>query len=157
LAVKRTLSESSVKLRVNIKELLDGKNLPDDPDIVEAIAQKAIDIIVERTQDGVSLSGRPFKKYSDSYQKSVSFKAFGKSSTPNLTLSGDMLDLLELIDTTRNTFEIGWTDDLEIKKAYNHNVGDTVPKREFFGLQKQELDELREFAESLIKDEASEE
>jgi hypothetical protein len=151
MAVKRTLNESRVKLRVNLKELL-GKSLPDDQDLVEAVAQKAIDIIVGRTQEGTSLSGRPFKKYSDAYQKSDSFKAFGKSGTPNLTLSGDMLGLMEVLDTTRNTFEIGWSDEKETAKAYNHNVGDTLPKREFFGLQKQELNELRQFAESLLED-----
>jgi hypothetical protein len=150
MAVKTKFSESKTSLKVNLKELLGRK--VDDEDIVEALAQKAIDMIVERTQDGKDVKGRNFKPvYSDEYVKSDAFKAFGKKKgVPNLTLTGDMLGLLEPIATSATSFEIGWTDPVENAKAYNHNVGDTLPKRQFLGLQKQELDELRAYAEKLL-------
>lgn len=152
MAIKKILSPDDVRLKVNMKDIL-GRDLPDNEEILDAIAQKAIDMIVERTESGKSVSGKAFKKYSKSYQKSDAFAAFGKSGEVNLTLSGDMLGLLDIVNKTKNTFELGWDDPVENAKAYNHNVGDTLPKREFLGLQKQEIDELKRFAERLIEDE----
>ena len=151
MSVKKILSPDDVRLKVNMKDIL-GRDLPDNEDILDAIAQKAMDMIIERTKDGKDVSGRPFKAYAKSYLSGDSFAAFGKSKRVDLTLSGDMLGLMEVLTTTKNTFEIGWTDSEENAKAYNHNVGDTLPKRAFLGLQKQELKELRDFAEGLIKD-----
>lgn len=124
--------------------------MPDDETILEAIAQKAIDIIIERTQDGKDARGRPFKKYSKAYMESDSFVGFGKSGKVDLTLSGDMLGLMEVVKTTSTGFELGWSDETENAKAFNHVTGDTLPKRDFFDLQKQEQAELRRFAEKLI-------
>lgn len=151
MSVKKILSKDDVRLKVNMKDIL-GRDLPGDEDILDAIAQKAMDLIIERTKGGKDVSGKPFKAYAKSYLKSDAFAAFGKSKSVDLTLSGDMLGLMEVVNTTKNTFELGWSDSTENAKAYNHNVGDTLPKREFLGLQKQELKELREFAEGLIKD-----
>ena len=143
MTVKKILSKDDIRLKINMKDIL-GRNLPNDSDVIDAIGQKAIDIIVARTQSGKSVSGRKFTKYSKNYDK---------KGTVDLTLSGDMLGLMDITSSTRNTFSIGWGDQLENNKAFNHDTGDTLPKREFLGLQKQELAELRRFAEGLIDDE----
>ena len=59
-----------------------------------------------------------------------------------MTASGDMLGLMDIVQEKANSITIGWDDETETKKAYNHNFGDTVKKRPFFGLTKGELSEL---------------
>jgi len=152
MTVKKILSKDDIRLKINMKDIL-GRNLPNDSDVIDAIGQKAIDMIIERTQDGKALNGRNFTpKYSDEYKASDEFKAFGKTNKVNMTLTGDMLGLMDVVKSTRNTFDIGWDDAEENAKAFNHNTGDTVHKRPFFGLQKQEIKQLKKFAERLIKD-----
>jgi hypothetical protein len=137
-----------VRLKVNLKSIL-GQTV-DDEEILDAIAQKALDIIKERTADGKDVRGRAFKPYSESYMASDAFKGFGKSKTPDLTLSGDMLGLMDVVKVTPSGFELGWDDETETAKAFNHITGDTVPKRDFFDLKKSEQEDLRRFAEKLI-------
>lgn len=141
-------SKDEVSQTINLKEQfgIDFTGLEDFRDIIgEAIIQK----IKERTESGqgVSFSGenaRPvtLKGYSKEYKDSPEFKAFGKTSKVNMTLSGDMLNLMDVIDHTANTIKIGWDDGEQNAKSYNHNVGDTVPRRPFFGISKTELQEI---------------
>lgn len=131
-----------MKYEINLREIF-GTDVQDRA-LREAIAQTAIDKIVERTRSGTSLRGTAFKGYSKSYQDSHAFKAFGKDGTIDLTLTGDMLDQLTVIESTDAKVALGWSDSTQNAKAYNHNVGDTLPKREFFGLQAQEIAEIRE-------------
>lgn len=122
----------------------------------EALAERIIDYMVKRVEGGTGMSfsgdtGRPVnlssKPYSPAYKSSLAFKAWGKKpGTVNMKLTGDMLGLIDVISTEGNKIKIGLTDDLQIKKAYNHNTGDTVPKRPFFGINKTEMREIaREF------------
>jgi len=48
----------------------------------------------------------------------------------------------------RDKLTFGIENEDEAKKSYNHNTGDTLPKRTFFGLTKQEQ---KQIAESLKK------
>lgn len=133
---------------LNLSEIFGSKI--QDRALREAIAQSAIEKIIERTRSGTSLKGGGFKGYSKAYQNSTAFKAFGKSAQVDLTLAGDMLDQLTVIEQNTNRITLGWEDSLQNAKAYNHNTGDTLPKREFFGLQKKEIDELKqEFASAV--------
>ena len=50
-----------------------------------------------------------------------------------------MLGLLDIIEDKGNKIKIGWTDPTENAKAFNHNTGDTVKKREFFGITAQDI------------------
>lgn len=137
-----------MRLKVNLKSIL-GQTV-DDEEILNAIAQKALDIINERTASGRDVRGRTFRPYSEAYQSSDAFKGFGKSKRVDLTLSGDMLGLMDVVASSPSGFELGWDDETETAKAFNHITGDTVPKRDFFDLKKSEQEDLRRFAEKLI-------
>ena len=130
-----------------------GEKVPQSEDFKDAVAQRAIDIILERTDAGRDWRGKAFKKYSESYKDSDDFEAFGKSSSVNLSLTGDMLGLLDKINDTRDKIELGWEDETENAKAANHTQGVTVPQRDFLNLNKKELEELRRFAKDLMPDE----
>lgn len=149
-----------LKLKFNLSELF-GETIPDDAGLREAIGGAIIERIRERTQDGVDKNGRKFKKYSEAYKNSADFAAFGKNENEvNMTLSGDMLGSLDIIEQTKQTIAIGFADDDQNVKAFNHVTGDTVPQRDFFGLPKKELmnivEEFRPVVEDLKQERLSE-
>jgi hypothetical protein len=148
------IKKSGVYQRFNLKEMF-GVDVSDSPEVKRAIAQAIIDVILERTENGLAKGGKRSLKapYSDEYAASLPFKANGKSKGKvNMTLNGDMLGLLDMIDETPNTITIGWVDEKENLKAYNHNVGDTVPKRDFFGLTKGEIKEITQRFKSEVQE-----
>lgn len=151
MSTKRKLSKYNATLEINLRSLL-GKTPPIDEEFRDAVAQKAIDIIEKRTKSGKDWKGNEFKSYSSQYKASDDFKAFGKTSKVNLTLTGDMLGLLDKISDTRDKIALGWDDATESAKAANHIQGVTVKKRDFFNLNDDELKTLRRFAERLLKD-----
>ena len=136
-----TLTQAEVSQTFNLDELL-GVNLSDSPDLKNAIGQALIDRIVERSQSGTDLRGTAFKPYKKSYTESDQFSAFGKSKDVNMTLSGDMLSGLTVLSDAGNDIKIGWDDATNNAKAYNHMVGDTVRKRQFFGITKAAAQEI---------------
>jgi len=109
---------------------------------MEQIGQDLIDIIVDRTRDGKDIDGKTFKnKYDDDYVASDEFKAFGKSKNDvNMTLEGNMLADIQVLEITDRDIIIGHEDETETAKSYNHNVGDTLPKRAFFGVTDSEIE-----------------
>lgn len=130
--------------KVNLKQVL-GKSVPKDEGLLLKIGNEIIEKIKERTAKGIDSKGRSFKKYSDSYVKSQPFEVAGKSKGKvNMTLFGDMMELISVIDIKGNTIEIGWLDEDQIPKAENHLNGVTVPKRDFLGLPKVELEKILE-------------
>lgn len=146
--------KDKVYQRFNLKEIF-GVDLSDYPEIRQSVASAIIEKIVTRTKDGYAIGGnRELKEYSLEYKNSLNFKAAGKKpSDVNMTLNGDMLDTLTLIDETNNTITIGWDDDLQSAKAFNHNTGDTkgMPRRPFFGLNKTEITDLKSQFKSEIR------
>ncbi len=142
-AVKRTLKEDEVSLTIDLEDLF-GVDVSDKPEIKQAVGQAIIDKIVSRTGSGKGVDGGKFQKYSESYTESLAFKAAGKSKdSVNLKLFGDMLGTLDVLSDEGNKLKIGWDDELQNAKAYNHNTGDTLPKREFFGLSDSEVKEIK--------------
>jgi len=140
--------KDAVYQKFNLKEIF-GVDFSDKRELKEAIGQAIIERIIERTESGEFRPGaKPSAKadrYSESYAESVNFKAAGKSKNKvNMSLNGDMLGLMDIVDQTSNTITIGWDDETENAKAYNHNVGDTVPKRPFFGLSSSEITKLKQ-------------
>lgn len=109
-------------------------------------AELAINTIETRTLDGQTINGGKFKKYSKKY---ADFKGVTQDSV-DLFLEGDMLNSLsyEIVD---NKPKISIDGDLQTKKGYNHNVGDTLPKRPWFGLTDSEA---KEIADSLKQETA---
>lgn len=57
-------------------------------------------------------------------------RAQGKRGYADMQLTESMLNNLT-INPTKKGVEIKLTDSLEKKKAYNHNVGDTLPRRQW--------------------------
>ncbi len=106
----------------------------------EAIAIEVIDRIVKRTKGGKDKNGRPFAPYSQEYRHSLAFKNAGKSETPDLTLSGDMLDSIQLLSNSDGKVEIGFEDG-NIRGTFGHSspVG---PKRDFLGISSKELSSI---------------
>lgn len=140
---KPKFSEDAVYQDIELGKLL-GFDLSDASELKQYIGQLIIERIRARTQDGLGYNGKPLKSpYSSTYAKSPEFKAFGKSkSKVNMTLSGDMLGLIDIIEDKGNKIRIGWDDSEQNAKAFNHNTGDTVPKRPFFGINNKELYEI---------------
>ncbi len=140
-----TLSKSEVSQTLNLEELL-GVSFRGQRELRLAIAQRVIDYIVERTQNGKNIRNQDFLEYKDSYKESTVFDLLKDSTTPNMTLTGTMLASIDVLADGPNTVVIGFEDGTEILKAYNHNIGDTVKKREFFGIRADDF-------KKLIKDE----
>lgn len=72
-----------------------------------AIGEAIIDYVVNRTKRGRGIDGEAFtnregkKSYSKAYQGHRDFDIGGKSSSPiNLTLTGDMLASIEILDSS---------------------------------------------------------
>jgi hypothetical protein len=122
-----------------------------------AIGIEMIDAIIDRTKSGKDKNNRDFKgaagKYSTGYKNSFDFKLGGKSKSGpvNLTLSGEMLDALTVLGTSKGEITIGIPadDDFNNKKAegnitgsYGRPKGDSSKARDFMGMSKAQLKEI---------------
>ena len=135
---QKTSSQTNVRLEVNLDEMF-GQIVPDSTAFRQEVGQAIIDKIVERTKDGKFLN-KAKQTYSEEYVDSVEFKAYGKSkSEVNLTQSGDMLGLLDIIQEDKNKIVIGWDDSLQSQKAHGHITGSVGAKRNFLGLPMEDL------------------
>lgn len=140
-----------VKFKVNLDEIF-GANLSYGPATRQAIGQAVIDQIVKRTQEQrIDKNGKPLKGYSKTYAQTLEAKIAGKSAgePANLTLHGDMLGSLTIVDETAKTITIGFDDSKENAKAYGHISGmeghPTIKKgkvRDFMGLPKKDLESI---------------
>lgn len=106
----------------------------------ELIGNEIIQTIRQRTLDGINKFGRPFKRYTDNYAKTMKFQAAGKSQDdPNLKLTGDMLRGLSVLSHGTGYIKIGFADGTpENDKAWYA----TEWKREFLGLAPGELSSI---------------
>lgn len=148
---KTKMTEQEVSQTFNLKEIF-GVDVSDMPELKQAFGQALIDHMVERTESGVDKNGQKFSAYPKSYKESDAFKAFGKTSKVNLTMTGDMLAQIDIVEAKANEIKIGWRDDTENAKAYNHNTGDTVTKRPFFGINDKDLSNVsKEFKPDFTK------
>lgn len=153
----------SVEQTIDLKELF-GVDFKNKRSLREAVGGAILERIRERTSDGNGMSfggsgrGTPVKlksPYSKEYSSSLDFKSAGKSrGKVNMTLTGDMLGLMDIKRQTGNSITIGWTDAEENAKAFNHSVGDTVPRRPFFGVSKAELEAIKKEFGKEIKEAA---
>jgi hypothetical protein len=151
--IERSLNNNNPVLKINLAETLGVDTVSDT--VASGIGQAIIDKIKSRTQDeNEDKNGRNFKPYSKDYIESIEFKAFGKSPKDvNLTASGDMLGLMDIVGFDGRVLEIGWNDPEQAAKAHGHITGKNgeVPKmkRDFFGIKVQELEEIAsQFKES---------
>jgi len=142
-------------LEIDLKELF-GKDVPDNSKFRQAVGQEIIDTIIKRTRSAKYLTNAK-QTYSDEYSESLDFKVHNKSKTNyNLTQSGDMLGLMDIIEDKKQKIVIGWDDSTEKAKATNLNFGVTLPKHEFLGLTQKEAalikDKFKQSLNNAVKD-----
>lgn len=145
------LSKEEVSQTINFDEVF-GVDLSRNESLKQAIGQAIIDRIVERTESGKSVNGGNLKSpYSESYVNSKKFKIYGKSKNDiNMTLTGQTLNSIDIEDSTGNAVKISVAES-KAPQSYNQNVGDTQPKRAWFGVSKSELNEIKRDFKSEIE------
>lgn len=147
---ERILKGENPKLRINLKSIF-GQSITNDV-LKESIIGDAIEMIRERTDSGRDRNGNAFKPYSKMYRNSLDFKAFGKSSSVNLKLTGDMMSAMDRVGEKGDAVEIGFVDELEASKAHGHITGGgNLPVRDFFGLTEKEINQLKSRYEDQIE------
>ena len=148
-------SKDNISQTIDLEDLF-GVSFAGRPVLREAIGQAIIDRIIDRTEEGKSVNGGNLKSpYSGKYADSDEFALYGKNKNEvNMTLTGNMLNDLDIVDQTTSTITIGFNDEVNQKKAANHHQGVTVPKRPFFGVSKKDLEAIKkEFKSELDESE----
>lgn len=93
------------------------------------IAEIILGEIENHTRAGISpVDGGEFAELSEKYKKKK--QAMGKGGEPDLHLKNEMINSIKTF-FKQDSVEFAITDSKQKKKAYNHNVGDTVPQRPF--------------------------
>ena len=145
--MNRLIDIDEVSQEIDLSEF--GLNISGNRVLKEGIAEALIQKMRDRVEKdglGVGDSGKFVRlkaPYSDEYSDSLDFKAYGKSKNRvNMRLTGAMLDAIDVLDVDGDVVKIGIDDPVEAAKAFNHMVGDTVPRRPFFGLNKTEISEV---------------
>lgn len=129
------------KVKIEIPEHL-------KPSQRKELADLIIEHIVDRTQRGLDKDGRKFGPYSKAYTESLDFKNAGKrKGKVDLTLSGDMLAALSLLNEKKGALTVGYERGAEENGRveglrtgdYGGNRG---PVRDFLGLKRSKIKEL---------------
>lgn len=116
----------------------------------QTVAEEILNFIVERSKAGKGSDGEKFPGYSKSYKESLDFKIAGKSSKVNLTLSGEMLDSLEVLQARKGKIVIGFSKGSEMNARAEGNIlgsyGQSSPNpskaRNFMELSNNELSKI---------------
>ena len=119
-------------------------------DELEAFAEEAIDLINQRTLNGLDLNRSRFQLYSKEYADK---KGFSRNSV-DLFLEGDMLDSLDYEINENNGSVKIFLAQSEVPKGYNHHKGDTLPRRSWFGLTPQETTNLTAAVDRGVEEES---
>lgn len=115
-----------------------------------AIAAEVIDFIRNRTESGKDINHNAFKKYSKSYKDSLNFKVGDKTGKVNLSLSGDMLAAMTLVDHKPGAIVVGYdTSDPEADIAEGNQIGsygqpnaNPSKARKFIGINPDDLKKI---------------
>ena len=113
------------------------------------IAEDLIDFIIDRTKEGKGKDGKKFPKYSKAYMESLDFSIAGKSSLVDLTLSGEMLDSMEIVSIKKGGIIIGYKDNNPMAGRAEGNIlgsyggsPDSKKARNFLALSSKEIDSV---------------
>lgn len=112
-----------------------------DDDDAQTVAEEILNFIVERTKKGYGSDGEKFPGYSPLYKASDAFKLGGKSSKVDLTLSGEMLDSLEVLEAKRGKIVFGFAKDSDMNGRADGNC------RGSYGTSKDDPSKARNFME----------
>lgn len=159
--MKLNVTESEVSQAIDLKKVT-GVDVSRDPELLRSISQAIIDYQVERVQsDFKGYDGKALHKpYSKAYEQSLNFKAAGKSKNAiNMTLSGDMMGSIDLLEENGSKVKIGIADQGEAVKAFAHITGfkghptiKGAKERPFFGVSPDELEKILEPFQDDIQD-----
>lgn len=146
--MKREISQTRIFQEIDLSDFYDR---PPTESEKRAFAQEAIERIIDRTQSGRDIRGNQFKQYSKEYAE---FKGVSRSDV-DLTLFGDMLlSVQPRFQGDKVIIEIPRE---ETDKAYGHLSGfkghPTIkdgPKRDFFGLNREEAKTIAESVKSEV-------
>lgn len=86
--------------------------------------------MVERTVAGADLAGGQFEAYTAEYAKK---KGVSRDAV-DMVLTEKMLRSIIVEDAGDGKVRLRMKKGTETKKAFNHNTGDTVPRRTWFGM-----------------------
>lgn len=138
------MAKSSFYFSVNIPIDLNAYQRKD-------LGVRIINKVIDRTRNEFKdKNNQKFKgKYSDKYSKSLDFKIAGKKANEiDLTLTGDMLDSLEILEHGPGYIDIGYKSSYNGLGKVEGNVtglygkhGKTSP-RDFLGITKKDIDDL---------------
>ena len=130
IAGKRTISLDEVSQTIDVTRYIDAPT----NDEKETFATLAIETIVSRTLDGDDRNNSSFKPYTEQYaaRKGVSVNSV------DMFLEGDMLQSITPDIINNKSIKLYVDGDIEVKKSFNHVTGDTLPKRDFFGISEDE-------------------
>ena len=122
-----------------------GTEIPSER-VSREIGREIVKQIQLRTENGKDVNGQSFERYSEDWAKK---KGVSRDSV-DLLLTGSMLGSMQVVRATKNTVTIGFNGQKNNNKAFNHNEGETVPRREFLGLTRSDEDEVfRKFKDRL--------
>ncbi len=114
-----------------VSKFVDLKGVPSDliDEVAEEVGEFLLDQVLQDIASGrSSVSGKKWKGLSPEYKDTKAGFTSGKGA--NLELTGEMLDDLNW-RLVNGRIEIGWFNDADQSiKAFNHNKGDTLPKRQ---------------------------
>jgi hypothetical protein len=127
------------------------------------VGSRVVQEIIKRTQDEhKDKKNKPFAKYSKEYKSSLDFKIAGKNpSEVNLTLSGDMLSDLDVIEHGIGYVDIGYDSGYfgagkvegNVIGSYGDSTGHPSKARNFLGMPKTDLNDIISEVESLSESE----
>jgi len=78
-----------------------------DKALMREVGQMAVRAIQSRTRQGRDSSGQAFQPYAPAYAKRKA-EAGVSSGAVDLTVSGDMLNALQIVEVTDTTVTLGW-------------------------------------------------
>lgn len=124
------IRKNKISYTLDLKEELEELKPSKRKSAAEAVGLFLLDSIVfELNSERTPVEDGSYKKgLSDNYKEQK--RRAGKGTKADLQLEGDMLGNVS-IKATKDSVTLSITDTTEKKKAYNHNVGDTLPARQF--------------------------
>ena len=126
------IGKNKISYKVDLTEELDELGITGNKrkQAAQAAGEVALGGILEATEQEISPVNRMrvFPALAKEYKKFKRKKV--KGTKANLRLNEEMLHSMK-VEADKNSFTIKITDPTEKKKAYNHNTGDTLPRRQF--------------------------
>lgn len=104
------------------------------------LADQIIERIIERSQRGNSIDNTRLAPYSDAYRAYQ--RKIGLVPKVDLTLTGEMLNAIQLLNSGTGFIEIGITPGTEANRKARWNQGGNrnIPSRPFMGIRDSEAD-----------------